>query len=53
LSLNEEETDDVKIGRGVRQGCCMSPLLFNVYGEYLMKEGLLIRSDLKMIGYYS
>ena len=38
LRLNQEETDSVDIGRGVRQGCCMSPVLFNLYGEYLMKE---------------
>ena len=26
LRLNQGETDSVKIGRGVRQGCCMSPI---------------------------
>jgi Reverse transcriptase (RNA-dependent DNA polymerase). len=40
LHLNQGETDSVKIGRGVRQGCCMSSILFNTYGEYLMKEAL-------------
>jgi hypothetical protein len=30
----------VKIGRGVRQGCCLSLILFNVYSEYLTKEAL-------------
>ena len=40
LHLDQGETDNVKIGRGVRQGCCMSPILFNLYGEYLMKEAL-------------
>ena len=38
--LNQGETDSVKIGRGVRQGCCMSPILFNPYGEYLMTKAL-------------
>jgi Reverse transcriptase (RNA-dependent DNA polymerase). len=30
----------VKIGRGVRQECCLSPILFNLYSEYLIKEAL-------------
>jgi hypothetical protein len=30
----------VKIGRGVRQGCCLLPILFNLYSEYLTKEAL-------------
>ena len=38
LRINQGETDSVKIGSGVRQGCCMSPILFNLYGEYLMKD---------------
>ena len=40
LCLNQEETDSDKIGRGVRQGCCMPPILFNLYGKYLMREAL-------------
>ena len=47
LRLNQGETDNVKIGRGVRQGCCMSPILFNLYGEYLMKEALAEVGDFK------
>jgi len=40
LKLGQGETRSVKIGRGVRQGCCLSPILFNLYSEYRTKEGL-------------
>ena len=31
---------EFSIGRGFREGGCMSPILFNLYLEYLMKEEL-------------
>jgi hypothetical protein len=40
IRLDQGETRSVKIGRGVRQGCCLSPILFNLYSEYLTKEAL-------------
>ena len=30
-------TDWFKIGKGVRQGCILSPRLFNFYAEYIMR----------------
>ena len=33
-----------------RQECCMSPILFNLYGEYLMKEALTEVGDFKIGG---
>jgi len=40
VRLNRGETRSVKTGRGVRQGCCLSPILFNLYSECLTKEAL-------------
>ena len=48
LRLNQGETDNVEIGRLVRQGCCMSPILFNLCREYLMKEALATVEDYKI-----
>ena len=33
-------TDTCSIGRGVRQGCSLSPLLFSIYAERMMVEAL-------------
>lgn len=40
VRVEEEETEEITIGRGVRQGCCMSPSLFNLYAEKLLEEAL-------------
>ena len=31
-------TDWFQIGKGVRQGCILSPFLFNLYAEYIMRN---------------
>ena len=34
-------TDWFKIDKGVRQGCLLSPCLFNLYAEYIMRNARL------------
>ena len=31
-------TDWFQIGKGIRQGCLLSPCLFNLYAEYIMRN---------------
>jgi len=50
VRLNRGETRSVKIGRGVRQGCRLSPILFNFYSECLTKEALEGFGDFKIDG---
>ena len=33
-------TDWFKIGKGIHQGCILSPCLFNLYAEYIMRNRL-------------
>ena len=35
-------TDWFQIGKGVRQGCILSPCLFNLYAEYIMRNTGLV-----------
>ena len=38
VRTDHETTDWFQIGKGIRQGCILSPCLFNLYAEYIMKN---------------
>ena len=44
-------TDWFQIGKGVRQGCILSPCLFNLYAEYIMKNSGLheAQAEIKIV----
>ena len=39
LRTGHGTTDWFQIGKGVCQGCILSPCLFNLYAEYIMRNG--------------
>jgi hypothetical protein len=51
LRLDQGETRSVKTGRGVRQGCCLSQILFNLYSAQLNKEALEGFGDFQIGGH--
>jgi len=42
VRLDRGETRSVQMGRGVRQGCCLSPILFRLYSKCLTTEALVV-----------
>ena len=38
-------TDWFQIGKGIRQGCILSPWLFNLYAEYIMRNAWLDKAQ--------
>ena len=38
VRTGHEITDWFQIGKGIRQGCVLSPCLFNFYAEYIMRN---------------
>ena len=47
-----ETTDWSQIGKGICQGCVLSPCLFNLYAEYVMRSAGLevVQAELKIAG---
>ena len=47
VSTGHGTTDWFQIGKGVRQGCILSPCLFNLYAEYIMRNAGLDEAQLE------
>jgi len=50
VRLDRGEKRSVQTGIGVRQGCCLSPILLSWYSEILTKEALDGPGDFKIGG---
>ena len=52
LELDVEKTDWFQIGKGVRQGCILSPCLFNLYAENIKRNAGLeeAKAGIKIAG---
>ena len=52
LERDMEQQDWFQIGKGVHQGCVLSPCLFNFYAEYIMRNAGLdeAQAEIKIAG---
>ena len=52
LRIGHGTTDWFQIGKGVHQGCILSPWLFNLYAEYIMRNARLseAKAGIKIAG---
>ena len=52
VRTGDETTDWFQIGKGVRQGCILSPCLFNFYAEYIIRNAGLdeAQDEIKVAG---
>ena len=48
VRTGHETTDWFQIGKGIRQGCILSPCLFNLYAEYIMRNARLGEAQAKI-----
>ena len=44
VKINGESTRSFEVKRGVRQGCVLSPILYNIYSEIMMRD--VLNSDI-------
>ena len=51
VRTGHETTDWFQIGKGVCQGCILSPCLFNLYAEYIMRNAGLeeVQTGIKIV----
>ena len=50
VRVNDDHTEPTLIGRGVRQGCLLSPLLFLLYSEAMMADAMQDLEDGVVVG---
>ena len=52
LELDMEQQTWSQVGKGVHQGCILSPCLFNFYAEYIMRNAGLeeAQAEIKIAG---
>ena len=50
VRIGRGTTDWFTIGKGVHQGCILSPCLFNLYAEYIMRNAGLDEAGIKTAG---
>ncbi|XP_077292468.1 uncharacterized protein LOC143915631 [Arctopsyche grandis] len=50
VKVEDLETEKVGISRGVRQGCVLSPMLFNLYSEMVFNQAVDSRIEVKIGG---
>lgn len=50
VRLDQGETRSMKHTRGVREGCCLLPILFYLYSKYVTKKALKVFGHFKIEG---